>query len=131
MAPALLLLLGLIMAFARYAHTEGLVDQASRDAARAATAQNSKAKVEPTVQGVVRDTLAGSPASCRSSTRDDVTMTAGAFTLPDPTQPLQVQSVTVAVECRVDLSDLGPLPLPSVRVAQTFTSPLDVYRGYQ
>ena len=44
-APFVLLLFMLILAFARFAQAENVIDQAARDAARAATAQNQKGKV--------------------------------------------------------------------------------------
>jgi hypothetical protein len=130
-APFVLALLMLVIAFGRYAQTENLVDQASRDAARAATAQNDRSEVPGTVSKVVRETMDDAPASCRQSVGDRTEMTPGAFGLPDPENPLAIDSVTVTVRCTVDLSDLAALPLGSVEVGHTFTSPLDRYRGYQ
>jgi hypothetical protein len=131
LAPFLLLLLMLIIAFARYAQTENLVDQASRDAARASTAQNSRSAVPGVVDGVVKEMMDDAPSSCRGTAKGDPTMTPTAFGLPDPNNPLQIDSVTVTVQCTLDLSDLGPLPLGDVRISRTFTSPLDRYRGYR
>jgi hypothetical protein len=131
LAPFLLLLLMLIIAFARYAQTENLVDQASRDAARASTAQNSRSAVPGVVDGVVKEMMDDAPSSCRGTATGDPTMTPTAFGLPDPNNPLQIDSVTVTVQCTLDLSDLGPLPLGDVRISRTFTSPLDRYRGYR
>ncbi len=131
LAPFLLLLLMLIIAFARYAQTENLVDQAARDAARSATAQNSRSAVPGVVNGVVHDAMTDAPASCRSSATDRPTMTPTAFGLPNPEDPLAIDSVTVTVRCTLDLSDVGPLPLSSVEIKRTFTSPLDRYRGYR
>lgn len=131
-APFLLLLLMLIIAFGRFAQTENLVDQASRDAARAATAQNVRAQVKPVADDVVAQVMDDAPASCRDTAQaDPPALTAGAFQLPDPNAPVQVESVTVTVRCTLDLSDLAGLPLRSVELTRTFTSPLDRYRGYQ
>lgn len=131
-APFLLLLLMLIIAFGRFAQTENLVDQASRDAARAATAQNVRAQVKPVADDVVAQVMDDAPASCRDTAQaDPPSLTAGAFELPDPNAPAQVESVTVTVRCTLDLSDLAGLPLRSVQLERTFTSPLDRYRGYQ
>lgn len=131
-APFLLLLLMLIIAFGRFAQTENLVDQASRDAARAATAQNVRAQVKPVADDVVAQVMDDAPASCRDTAQaDPPSLTAGAFQLPDPNAPVQVESVTVTVRCTLDLSDLAGLPLRSVELTRTFTSPLDRYRGYQ
>ncbi len=131
-APFLLLLLMLIIAFDRFAQTENLVDPAPRDAARAATAQNVRAQVKPVADDVVAQVMDDAPASCRDTAQaDPPSLTAGAFELPDPNAPVQVESVTVTVRCTLDLSDLAGLPLRSVQLERTFTSPLDRYRGYQ
>ncbi len=131
LAPFLLLLLMLIIAFARYAQTENLVDQAARDAARSATAQNTRGAVPGVVDGVVRDAMTDAPPSCQSSAAGKPSMTPNAFGLPDPENPQAIDSVTVTVHCTLDLSDVGPLPLNSVDIKRTFTSPLDRYRGYR
>ena len=131
LAPFLLLLLMLIIAFARYAQTENLVDQAARDAARSATAQNTRGAVPGVVDGVVRDAMTDAPPSCQSSAAGTPRMTPNAFGLPDPENPQAIDSVTVTVHCTLDLSDVGPLPLTSVDINRTFTSPLDRYRGYR
>lgn len=130
-APFLLALLMLIIAFGRYAQTENLVDQAARDAARAATAQNSRAQVPVVVEQVVKEAMAGAPSSCRDTATADPVLSDGAFGLPDPNDPLAIETVTVTVQCTLDLSDLAALPLKKVEISQTFTSPLDRYRGYR
>lgn len=130
-APFLLALMMLIIAFGRFAQTENLVDQAARDAARAATAQNSQAEVPNVVQKVVMESLDDAPDSCRNTVKAVPTMSDGAFGLPDPNDPLTIETVTVTVTCTVDLGDLAALPLKSVEISETFTSPLDRYRGYR
>ena len=131
-APFLLALLFLIIAFGRYAQAESLVDQAARDAARAATAQNNRTEVPAVVSQVVKESMDDAPASCRSSaSADPPVLSANAFGLPDPDNPLAIETVTVTVRCTLDLSDLGALPLQKVDIARTFTSPLDRYRGYR
>lgn len=131
-APFLLALMMLIIAFGRYAQTENLVDQAARDAARAATAQNTKAAVPTAASTVLKESMVDAPPSCaKSSSVASIDMTRGAFGLPDPDDPLAIDSVSVTVQCTLDLSDLAGLPLKSVQITRTFTSPLDRYRGYQ
>lgn len=131
-APFLLALLMLIIAFGRYAQTENIVDQAARDGARAATAQNVKADVPKVVAEVVKETMADAPSSCRdSAVADPPVLSKTAFALPDPNDPLAIDTVTVTVHCTLDLSDLGALPLSKVDLTRTFTSPLDRYRGYR
>lgn len=130
-APFVLALLMLIMAFGRYAQTENIIDQASRDAARAATAQNTRGEVPGLVAKVVKESMDDAPSSCRSSASQATSMTPSAFGLPDPENPLAIDSVTVTVRCTLDMSDLAAMPLGSVEISRTFTSPLDRYRGYQ
>ena len=131
-APFLLALMMLIIAFGRFAQTENLVDQAARDAARAATAQNQKSKVGSVIQSVINEAMRDAPASCRQSARaDQPRMTPTAFDVPDPENPLDIDSVSVTVRCSLDLSDLAALPLQTVEISRTFTSPLDRYRGYR
>ena len=130
-APFVLLLLMLIIAFGRYAQTENIVDQASRDAARAATAQNERGEVADVVDQVVKESMDDAPSSCRSSVHESTSLTPTAFGLPDAEDPLAIDSVTVTVRCTLDMSDLAALPLSSVEISRTFTSPLDRYRGYQ
>ena len=131
-APFLLALMMLTIAFGRYAQTENLVDQAARDATRAATAQNSRAAVPDVTNQVATQVMRDAPSSCRGSASvDPVQMTNGAFSLPDPNNPLAIDSVSVTVRCTLDLSDLAALPLRSVEIERTFTSPLDRYRGYR
>jgi hypothetical protein len=131
-APFLLALMMLIMAFGRYAQTENLVDQAARDGARSATAQNVKADVPKTVNEVVKEAMSHAPSSCRdTAVADPPVLSKTAFDLPDPDDPLAIDTVTVTVRCTLDLSDLAALPLKSVHITRTFTSPLDRYRGYR
>ncbi len=131
-APFMLLLLMMILAFGRYAQTENLIDQAARDAARASTAQNVRADVPKISDQVLQESMVDAPDSCRSTSKvARISMTQTAFSLPDPNDPIAIDSVSVEVTCTLDLSDLAGLPLKSVTITRTFTSPLDRYRGYQ
>lgn len=131
-APIVLLLMMLIIAFGRYAQTESLVDQAARDAARAATAQNDKGEVDAVAHRVVTQMMVDAPSSCRDSAQVAPPVYNGrAFELPDYLDATDIASVTITVSCVVDMGDLAALPLQHVRVSRTFTSPLDRYRGYQ
>lgn len=131
LAPFLLALMMLIIAFARFALAENVVDQAARDGARAATAQNSKSAVASVVDAAVQDALDDAPPSCRKTVIADTDLTSGAFEPTDPDVLIDAKSVTVTVSCLVDMSDLAALPLGEVEVEHTFTSPLDRYRGYE
>lgn len=135
LAPFLLALLMLIVAFARFTQAKGLVDQAARDAARAATAQNSRGGATKAIDTAVADALRGAPSSCRDSAGTVPVIPSDAFDPPSQDQsavdPADLQSVTVTVTCQVDLGDLVILPLGTKPISFTFTSPLDKYRGYQ
>lgn len=133
LTPALMGLLSLIMAFAQYAQTENFVDQAARDGARSATAQNVKADAAKVAREAAAGSLVDADESCRdpSSLSVTTTMSSGAFEPPNPDDPLDIETVTVRVRCTVDLSRLAFLPLGEVRIERTFTSPLDRYRGYR
>jgi Flp pilus assembly protein TadG len=130
LAPFLLLLLMLIIAFARYAQAESLIDQAARDGARAATAQNDRGEVDDVVSTAVQDAMQDAPGSCRRTVIVDPELSDAAYEVADPSSA-GVESVTVTVSCVVDMRDLAALPLGSVEIEHTFTSPLDRYRGYQ
>ena len=97
-APFLLALLFLIIAFGRYAQAESLVDQAARDAARAATAQNSRSEVPGVVDQVVKESMDDAPDSCKDTAVADAPQPSkNAFGLPDPDNPLAIETVTVTV----------------------------------
>src|SRR5699024_12781565 len=101
----------LIIAFGRYAQTENLIDQAARDAARAATAQNERAKVEPIVQGVVSDSMVNAPPSCRPSAQTEPPqLSSGASRVPDANNPDAIESVNATVTRSLDLRDVTTLP---------------------
>ncbi|GAB3863129.1 hypothetical protein GCM10028801_30020 [Nocardioides maradonensis] len=135
LAPFLLALLMLIVAFARFTQAKGLVDQAARDAARAATAQNSFHGAHTAIDTAVADALRGAPSSCRDSAGVVPDIPQHAFDpVPEGTtrvDPNQLQSISVTVTCEVDLGDLVILPLGKKPITFTFTSPMDKYRGYQ
>ncbi|UYM04951.1 TadE/TadG family type IV pilus assembly protein [Solicola gregarius] len=129
LAPVMFAVLSLILVFGRYAETEGKIDQAARDGARAATAQNSRSEAETIARKVVDEALEDAPDSCRDNV--DVTFELGpkAYEQDASDDPSEVSYISVRVRCDVDLTDLGPLPLDSATIDQTFTSPLDRYRG--
>ncbi|MDN5895485.1 MAG: pilus assembly protein [Nocardioides sp.] len=130
LAPFMLALLMLMIAFARYAQTTSTIDQAARDGARAATAQNSRSGAPAAAARAVTEVMGEAPKSCRSSTTTVPTMSDGAFALPDPSD-FEVEWVTVTVSCTVDLGDLFIMPLGAAKIERTFTSPVDRYRGYE
>ncbi|MFY0405564.1 TadE/TadG family type IV pilus assembly protein [Solicola sp. PLA-1-18] len=130
LAPAIFLVMSLMFAFGRISQAESLVDQASRDAARAATAQNSRSAVPELTREITTSTLATAPTSCKDTAASEAVASPGAFQLPDLSQPTQVERVRVTVRCQLNLADLAFLPLGTIEVERAFVSPLDRYRGY-
>ncbi|MGH1565702.1 TadE family protein [Mumia sp. DW29H23] len=132
LAPFVMMLMMLIVAFARYAQAENLVDQAARDAARAATAQNDRTAVAGIAASAVASTMDDAPQSCRDTASAGAPVLNGkAFTVPDPDDADEVASVTITVTCTLSTGDLSFFPFWEIQVERTFTSPLDRYRGYR
>lgn len=131
-APLIFAILSLTFAFGLFSRTENVVDQAARDAARAATAQNDRSEVTPIANRVTAETMREAPESCRSTARAaPPVLSSGAFEPPDITQTNAIETVSVTVTCQLDLSELAFIPFRPVSVSRTFTSPLDRFRGYQ
>lgn len=131
LAPAIMAVFMLIIAFGRFAQTEGLVDQAARDAARSATAQNSYSRVDPVLASVVADGLDTAPSSCVHSADQHVSYAntePGSLVPVDRGDPDRLPTITVTVSCKVDFAGLGSLL--GTTITRSFTSPLDDYRGY-
>lgn len=120
LAPALLVVVALVLAYGRYSQVTGLLDTAARDSARAATQSRSRAEAEERVERIVDQTLADAAPSCAGSAdyvMDDDGFLPGGF-------------VTVTVRCEVGYGDLGvPFAGGTTRIERSFTSPLDPYRG--
>lgn len=118
-APALLLIIGLIYAYGRVGQVNGTLESGTRDAARSATMARNYTDAYDRAKQVVRDALAGAPQRCRTSL--DVELH-GDFLPGEP--------VTVTASCTYDISDLGLPGAPgSLTAHSSFTSMLDPYRG--
>lgn len=118
--PVLLSVLVLLLAYGRQAQVGGLLETAARDGARAATRARSYADAGTVAKTVVDQTLASAPASCRSTAQVQV--------LPGAADFQAGRDITVQVSCERNLAEIG-LPVPSVTMTRSFTSPLDPYRG--
>jgi hypothetical protein len=126
LAPAILLLLGLIYAYGRVGQVNGVMESGARDAARSATIARSMAEARDRATTVVDDALAAAPASCRDDRK--VTVTGGDPAHPDAFVP--GGAIRVDVTCTYDLSDIGLPGAPGKLTAHSsFTSMLDIYRG--
>lgn len=126
-APMLLLLLFLFIAFGRFGQTTGLLEQGVRDSARSATQSRSPAQMWEAVDAVEQEVMADLPASCRDSLATTVdydggsSFEAGTF-------------VTVTYRCDLSFTDLmlpgsGGGGWADRSVTRSFTSRLDPNRG--
>lgn len=115
-APALLLLIALLLAYARVGQFSGTLDAGVRDAARSATLSRSAAAAQQ--QAVLVITAAVGPGPCADSLLVEP--------LPRfvPGEP-----VTVSASCRYPVADLGLPGAPgSLQARSSFSSPLDPNR---
>ncbi|MDH2413238.1 TadE/TadG family type IV pilus assembly protein [Nocardioides sp. CER19] len=125
-APALLLLLGLIYAYGRVGQVNGVMESGARDAARSATLARSMQEARDRAEQVVDDALRAAPPTCRD--HPTVTVSGGDPAHPDAFVPGGV--IRVAVSCTYDISDLGLPGAPGTLTSRSsFTSMLDPHRG--
>ena len=119
--PAVLLVLLLIVAAGRMSTAHSQVQEAARDAARAASLQRTLPAAVAAAQTATSQSFAAQQVHCTNL----ATHTTGTFDGPGVGG-----SVHVTVSCVVPLSDLSPLPLPGSRtITADSTSVLDTYRG--
>ncbi len=116
LAPLLVLLLLVAVAFGRLASARLRVDDAAHQAARAASLARTAGEAERKAHEAAGAALAASGASCA---RFEVTANVG------PLEPGGVVRVTVA--CTADLGISGLAPHMTVR--RTAVSVIDTYRG--
>lgn len=122
-APALLILLGLVIVAARVEAAAAAVEQASSAGARAASLSRTASAARAAAETVVRRNLAAAGVDCQDfgMTIDTAGFRAGVG---------DHASVRLAVRCRVPLSDQGVPGLPGSRVIEAESvSVLDTYRG--
>ena len=95
------------------------VDEAARDAARAASLARTTVAASTDGEAAARAAIADGGPSCRTLSVQVDTAGFG----PGGT-------VSASVACQVDLSDLGPLELPGTRtISSTFVEPVDQLSG--
>jgi Flp pilus assembly protein TadG len=122
LAPVVLMFLLLMIAAGRIYLSHSTVDDAARDAARAASLQRSATAAQATALQVANDTLAAQGIHCTSTS---VTVPTGGFNVPLG----QVATVTVTVQCQVRLADIAFPGMPGCKLLSgTFTSAIDPYR---
>ena len=119
--PAVLLVLLLIVAAGRMSTAHSQVQEAARDAARAASLQRTLPAAASAAQAATSRSFISQQVHCTSL----ATSTSGSFGAPGVGG-----SVHVVVSCQVPLADLSLLPVPGSRaVTAEATSVLDTYRG--
>jgi len=122
LAPALLLVLAVLVFAGRLALAQQAVTAAAADAARTASIQRTPTAAATAARTSATTGLTGQGLSCAVV---DVRVDAGAFAAPVGVPA----SVAATVECTVNLADLAiPLIPGSTVVSATMTSPLDTWR---
>ncbi len=127
LAPVLLFLLGLIIAFGRVSTAENAVSDAAQDAARQASLQLDPADAIAAGQASAQAALAADGLHCDPQVRVHAY---GGNGLPGfQAQVGQPAAVSATVTCVVSLAQIVVPGLPGSRtITETFTSPLDPYR---
>lgn len=131
-APLFLIVFALIFAFARVEQLSGLLDAATRDAARQVTQLQDLdlAAARTAAQQTVADELGRGAGGCSDA---DVVVEVEA-TRPDGTAEADAarpgDTVTVIAHCGYTLSDLGlPVPMPHMTATAQFSSMIDPNRS--
>ena len=109
-----------VVAVGRVTHGRQLVDQAAAAAARDASLATSPGLAREHARRTADDILTGAGTSCA---HPQVDVDVSAFRPGG--------QVEVTVECRVDLTGLGPAGLPAaVALTSTARTPLETYRAF-
>ena len=123
LAPALLVLLGLVIAAGRIEVAAGAVEQAASAAARDASIARTGSAARTVATNTARDSLRSQGVTCGVL---DVAVDTAGFSVAAGL-PAQVK---VSVACTVPLSDLAVPGLPGSRMLHAqMASPLDRYRS--
>ncbi|WP_461023134.1 TadE/TadG family type IV pilus assembly protein [Thalassiella azotivora] len=113
LVPVLMAFVLLIVGLGRYVNTQGEVQAASREAARAASLERTVGSATASASAAATTTLQGRVCPVTLNTAD---FRSGG-------------SVTATVSCRVPLNDLGLIGLSgTVNVQSTSQAPIDTYR---
>jgi len=131
LAPVLLAVMLLIVAFGRHSNVQGYLDQAARDAARSATANRDFDSAKASVQRTIALDLDSAPHSCEDSATHTVTTSRGdMFVASDPFDAKRLNVLTVTVTCNVDMSDLSIIGFgQSLVMSSSFSSPMPAIYG--
>ncbi|WP_331736078.1 TadE family protein [Streptomyces sp. NBC_00057] len=125
LAPVMIALLLLMVAFGRVIDADGAVDSAARAAARAASLERDAGSAQSKAQNAAARSLEGEGITCRTSS---VTVDTAGYSLDIGAEA----NVTATIACTADLSDIGLPGLPGSKTLRaSWTSPIDTYRGRQ
>jgi Flp pilus assembly protein TadG len=120
--PAFLLFVGLIIFGGRTATTHQSVETAAADAARSASLERTTASARTQAISAATTSLTNQGIHCLDI---DVTVDASQFSRAVG----EAATVSVTVQCRLDLSDLSIPGVPGSRLIRaTSTSPIDTWR---
>lgn len=120
--PLVLVIIGLMYAFARTQLAQGSVQAAAAEAARTASIARSAVHAQAVAATAAAESLRRQDVDCGSTSVDVDT---GGFAAA----PGTASAVSTTVTCVVQLSDLAVPGLPGSKViSATSTSPLDIYR---
>lgn len=122
LAPALLLVLAVLVFAGRLALAQQAVTAAAADAARTASIARTAPAASSTASAAAAHALTSQGVSC-ANTQIDVDTAVFAAPVGSP------GTVSVRVACTVDLADLAVPGIPGAKVlSATMTSPLDTHR---
>ncbi|MER6358588.1 TadE family protein [Streptomyces sp. NPDC001634] len=125
LAPVLIAILLLMVAFGRVTDAEGAVDAAAHAAARAASLERDAAAAQSAAQNAVTRSLDGDGVTCQTS---NVAIDTSGYTTDAGT----AATVTATISCTANLSDIGMPGLPGAKtLTASWTSPIDTYRARQ
>ncbi|MFC4469216.1 TadE/TadG family type IV pilus assembly protein [Streptomyces xiangluensis] len=125
LAPVLIAVLGLMVAFGRITDAEGAVDAAAHAAARAASLERDAGTAQSAAQDAVTRSLDGDGVTCQTS---NVALDTSGYA----TGVGEAATVTAAISCTATLSDIGVPGLPGAKtLTAEWTSPIDTYRARQ
>ncbi|MFJ3229147.1 TadE/TadG family type IV pilus assembly protein [Streptomyces sp. NPDC086783] len=120
--PSLIMFLCLALAGGRIVTSQAKIDAAAEDAAREASIHRTAGAAQSAAHAAASESLSDQGIACSSTS---VHVDAGGVSVPVG----QVGTVTVTVECTVQLSDLLLPGAPGARtLTSTATSVVDLYR---
>ncbi|MFJ2774886.1 TadE family protein [Streptomyces sp. NPDC087300] len=123
LAPVLIAILGLMIAFGRVTDAEGAVDSAAHAAARAASLERDAGSAQSQARAAADRSLNGEGVTCTTS---DVAIDASGYA----SGVGEIATVTATISCTARLDDIALPGLPGAKtITSTWTSPIDTYRA--